>query len=71
MRTLFAASLPLIAAACASYADLPLASPISAAADPVAVAPAEPGPTVNYSPQDITEPGDWRSLNDAQSEGAQ
>ena len=71
MRHVFAACLPLVTAACASYADLPSGSPFSAAADPVVPAHAAPGPSVNYSPREIAEPGDWRGLNDAQTEGGQ
>ncbi|GHF49613.1 hypothetical protein [Seohaeicola zhoushanensis] len=69
MRLIPAALLPLLAAACGPLAELSLPAPLAAAADPVAgVRAATTGPNVRHTPRPITDPGDWRSLNDAQKE---
>ncbi|MFC0159194.1 MULTISPECIES: hypothetical protein [Mameliella] len=67
MKNLTAAILPLLAAGCASVAELDDAPAFIAAANPVAVAPAHPAPSVDYAQHRIEEPADWRGLNDAQS----
>ena len=69
MKIVVAATLPLFATACAPYADLPSASPFTAAAAASAAGLAAPGPGVVYTSRPIADPDDWRSLNDAQVEG--
>lgn len=67
MKTFLAAVVPLAIAACSPLAPLPT--------DTVQVAPvtkttsAPTGPVVVYGGYRVSEPGDWRGVNDAQSEG--
>lgn len=69
MKPVLAAIVPLLAAGCAPVDRLPSAPALIAPADPATARPAPPGPAVAYSAHEITEPGDWRGLNDAQSGG--
>jgi hypothetical protein len=64
----FAAFLPLALAGCAQPLALPDARGLTRAADPVATFAAPAGPAVAYSGYRITEPMDWRLLNDAQTQ---
>ena len=66
----FAAFLPLALAGCAQPLALPEPGAMSRAAEPVATAPADAGPAVAYTRYPITDPMDWRELNDAQAPGA-
>lgn len=68
MKIMQAALLPLLAAGCAPVAELDASPTLVAASHTVVTAPAEPGPAVAYTRHRIEEPGDWRALNDAQSE---
>ncbi|MCT4372036.1 MULTISPECIES: hypothetical protein [Roseobacteraceae] len=68
MKILHAAFLPLLAAGCASVAELDASPTLVAATNSGMTALAEAGPTVTYTRHAIEEPGDWRALNDAQSE---
>lgn len=66
MKIFVAALVPLALAACSPLAPLPLgAEQISSAAGS---APAPAGPTVDYAGYRVTEPADWRGVNDAQTE---
>ncbi len=65
----FAAVLPLLLAGCTQPAALPESGLLTRAAAPYSAPPAPTGPTVAYTPRPITEPGDWRQLNDAQAPG--
>lgn len=65
----FAAVLPLLLAGCTQPVPLPDAGALTRAAAASSARPAPAGPTVAYTPRPITEPGDWRQLNDAQAPG--
>lgn len=65
----FAAFLPLLLAGCSQPVALPEAGPLTRAATPNTAQPAPAGPTVDYTARAITEPEDWRQLNDAQAPG--
>lgn len=65
----FAAVLPLLLAGCTQPVALPEVGFLTRAAAPYPAPPAPAGPTVAYTPRPITEPGDWRQLNDAQAPG--
>ncbi|MFZ7094319.1 hypothetical protein [Primorskyibacter sp. 2E233] len=69
MKYRFAALVPLALAGCTEPLALPEASAFVRAADPHLVDVAPPGPTVSYTALPITEPLDWRQLNDAQAPG--
>ncbi|SMX49713.1 hypothetical protein [Maliponia aquimaris] len=67
MKKLTAAMLPLLAAGCASVAELNDATAFIVAANPVVVSQVRPAPGVDYTAYRIEDPADWRGLNDAQS----
>lgn len=69
MNLKFAAVLPLALAGCTQPVALPVAGPLTQAATPELYTSAPPGPPVVYTHRDITEPMDWRQLNDAQAPG--
>ena len=68
MKLIFAVLVPLAVAGCAQPAALPVAGPLTRAAAPDLHVP-PPGPPVVYTHRPITEPQDWRQLNDAQAPG--
>jgi hypothetical protein len=65
----FAALVPLLLAGCTQPAELPEPGLLTRAASPYTAQPAPAGPAVGYRARPITEPGDWRQLNDAQAPG--
>ena len=65
----FAAVLPLLLAGCTQPVTLPEAGPLTRSTAPYTAPPAPAGPIVVYTARPITEPGDWRQLNDAQAPG--
>jgi len=65
MNIRFAALLPLGLAACAPLDPLPLGAEGIAAASVAAQAPTVPA--VSYGGYRVTEPADWRGVNDAQA----
>lgn len=67
MKTLLAALVPLAIAACSPLAPLPTNTGQVAPVTNTTSAPA--GPAVVYGGYQVSEPGDWRGVNDAQSEG--
>lgn len=69
MKIYFAAVVPLALAGCAQRDEPPNAAPLTRAASPEAVLIAPAGPAVRHTSRPITEPGDWRQLNDAQAPG--
>lgn len=69
MKIPFAAGLPLLVAACTALPELDTAPALTAPALQTPVGAAHAGPTVDYTARSITEPGDWRQLNDAQAPG--
>lgn len=69
MTIRFAAVLPLILAGCTLPAALPEAGPMTRAAAPETARPAPDGPVLSYTARPISEPEDWRKLNDAQTSG--
>ena len=69
MKFQVAAAMLLSASACAPMPPLPDSSGFTAAADPARVTVAlSRGPVVDHVRREVVAPGDWRSLNDAQSE---
>ncbi|CAN0145155.1 MAG: hypothetical protein CMF72_25565 [Mameliella sp.] len=70
MKYRFAALVPLALAGCAKPLVLPDGGALVRAADPKLVAPMPPGPSVAYKAHAISEPLDWRQLNDAQAPGS-
>ena len=69
MKLLFAATVPLALAGCAQPPLPPVASPLTRAADPATAGVAAQGPTVLHTHRTLTDPADWRQLNDAQAPG--
>lgn len=69
MTIRFAALLPLMLAGCSVPAALPEAGLMTRAASPETAQPASAGPVVSYTARPISEPEDWRKLNDAQAPG--
>lgn len=69
MNLKYAALVPLALAGCTQPVALPLAGPLTRAALPETHTPAPAAPPVVYTHREITEPGDWRQLNDAQAPG--
>lgn len=65
---ILAACLPLAVGACAQAVSLPTAESVSAANVPSSASlTAQTIVGVEYTPRDVTEPANWRDLNDAQS----
>lgn len=69
MKILLAASLPLVLAGCGQPFVPPPETALTRPADPATARLAPAGPTVTFNARRIEEPGDWRSLNDAQVPG--
>ncbi|KHQ51996.1 hypothetical protein OA50_03403 [Mameliella alba] len=69
MNLKIAALVPLLLAGCTQPAALPPAGPLTRAAAPELFPPAPSAPPVVYTHREITEPMDWRELNDAQAPG--
>ena len=68
MKILLAALMPLVAVACTPLAPLPSVSALTAPADAARNAPhARSGPVVAYDAYRVTDPSDWRKVNDAQA----
>lgn len=68
MKPIHAAFLPLLVAGCAPVGELSRPPQLVAAADAaVPVPPASPAPALIHTRHEITDPADWRSLNDAQA----
>jgi len=68
MKPIHAALLPLLVAGCAPVDELARPPQLVAAADAVVpVPPASPAPTLVFTPRAVTDPADWRSLNNAQA----
>ncbi|UWQ19744.1 hypothetical protein [Jannaschia sp. M317] len=67
MTLRLAALMPLALAGCAAATPLPPASLMAPAASPAAPVMAPKTLTMRDTPATLTEPGDWRDLNDAQS----
>ena len=70
MKILFAAAVPLALAGCSQPFVPPVVTSLVEAANPATARIAPDGPVVGHSSRAIEEPGDWRSLNDAQALGA-
>lgn len=70
MSLKYAVFVPLALSGCGMPDGLPLAGPLTAAADPAAVSAAPVGPKVEYTPRPINEPLDWRELNTAAGAGS-
>lgn len=69
MKTIIAAVVPLALAGCAQPFEPPTAASLTLAASPDGLRPAPSGPVVQHTARPITEPTDWRRLNDAQAPG--
>lgn len=69
MKFCFAAVVPLLLAGCTPPAALPEAGSMTRAADPVLAPLVSDGPIVRFTARAITEPADWRKVNDAQASG--
>lgn len=69
MKFCFAAVVPLLLAGCTPPAALPESGSLTRAADPVFASPVPDGPIVQFTARAITEPADWRKVNDAQAPG--
>ena len=69
MKRLFVAVVPLVIGDCSQPLAIPDTGPLTKAATPFVAHPAPSGPAIGYTARPITEPGDWRQLNDAQSPG--
>jgi|GEM_PF-2934277 len=68
MKFLFAAALPLVAAACAPLAPLDASSGLVSVADAASpVSTLQGGPAVIYQNRSLQQPGNWTRLNDAQA----
>ena len=65
MKFRIAAMLPLGLAACAQLDPLPVGS--TDAAPVPALSPAPVAPAVSYGGYQVTDPADWRGVNDAQA----
>jgi hypothetical protein len=65
-----AAFLPLAVGACAQSVQLPPADTIAPAAVPSSIAPPLPSVGLAYTSRAVTDPANWRELNDARASGA-
>ncbi|MFM2005176.1 MAG: hypothetical protein RLZZ09_831 [Pseudomonadota bacterium] len=66
---LTAALLPLAVGACAQSVSLPQPSTIAPAIAPTSVATPTPSVQLVYTARPVTEPTNWRALNDRQAPG--
>lgn len=69
MKFRFAATLPLALAGCVQPPALPEPTPLTRAAAPDAMLVVPAALIVQHVPRPLTEPADWRRLNDAQAPG--
>ena len=68
MKPVFAAFAPITLAACAQMAPLPDTNLLTKAASPSAVSRAAPSaPRVDFAAYQVTDPADWRAINEAQT----
>ena len=72
MKLLFAAAMPLVAAACAPLAPLDTSAGLVTVADPASpVSTLQAGPAITYRSRSVQEPGNWTDLNNAQGPGVE
>lgn len=66
---LMAAMLPLAVAACAQSVPLPQPSAFAPAIHPTRIATPMPSVQLVYTPRPVTDPANWRAVNDGQAPG--
>ena len=65
-----AAVLPLAMGACAQSVPLPQAGAVAPAAVTSSIASPLPSVELAYTPRPVTDPANWRAVNDASAPGA-